>query len=184
MASNFHAGSRKRVRIGRQCVVSALEFGALHCNRFATERGDTMSESIFDRISEFFGAKSAVQKVADDPVLTAELLLLLHVALADGKTDKTEYAAILGIAETDFGIPRDEFAEVAEYLKDFGYETTSKQAVLAFSDVPFERKVQLLRHLLTIANADNDLDPKEANLIRTTAGLLGVTPEELHKNRG
>lgn len=184
LASYFHAPSRKRVRIARQCVVSALEFGALHCNRFANSVGGTMSESIFDRISEFFTAKSAVQKVAEDPVLTAELLLLLHVALADGKTDKTEYGAILGIAETDFGIPRDEFAEVAEYLKDFGYETTSKQAVLAFADVPFERKVQLLRHLLTIANADNDLDPKEANLIRTTAELLGVTPEELHKKRG
>lgn len=140
-----------------------------------------MSESIFDRITAYLGAKSAVQKVADDPVLTAELLLLLHVALADGKTDKTEYAAILGIAESDFGIPRDEFAEVAEYLKDFGYETTSKQAALAFADVPFDRKVSLLRHLLVIANADNDLDPQEANLICTTADLLGVTPEELHK---
>lgn len=142
-----------------------------------------MSESIFDRIVAYLGTKSAVQKVADDPVLTAELLLLLHVALADGKTDETEYAAILGIAASDFGIPADEFAEVAEYLKDFGYETTSQQAVLAFAEVPFERKVQLLRHLLTIANADNDLDPKEANLIRTTAALLGVTPEELHKKR-
>jgi uncharacterized tellurite resistance protein B-like protein len=142
-----------------------------------------MSESIFDRISAFLGTRSAVQKVADDPVLTAELLLLLHVALADGKTDKTEYSAILGIAESDFGIPSDEFAEVAEYLKDFGYETTSEQAALAFADVPFERKVLLLRHLLTIANADNDLDPKEANLIRKTADLLGVTPEELHKKR-
>ena len=140
-----------------------------------------MSESIFDRITAYLGAKSAVQKVADDPVLTAELLLLLHVALADGKTDKTEYAAILGIAANDFGISPDEFGEVAEYLKDFGYETTSKQAALAFADVPFDRKVQLLRHLLVIANADNDLDPQEANLIRKTADLLGVTPEELHK---
>lgn len=140
-----------------------------------------MSESIFDRITAFLGTKSAVQKVADDPVLTAELLLLLHVALADGRTEKAEYAAIMRIAATDFGISPEEFGEVAEYLKDFGYETTSSQAALAFADVPFERKVQLLRHLLTIANADNELDPKEANLIRKTAEMLGVTPEELHK---
>jgi len=140
-----------------------------------------MSESIFDRITAFLGTKSAVQKVADDPVLTAELLLLLHVALADGKTEKAEYAAIMRIAATDFGISPEEFGEVAEYLKDFGYETTSSQAALAFADVSFERKVQLLRHLLTIANADNELDPKEANLIRKTAEMLGVTPEELHK---
>jgi uncharacterized tellurite resistance protein B-like protein len=39
----------------------------------------------------------------------------------------------------------------------------------------------LLRHLLAIANADDELDAKEANLIRKTADLLGVTPEELHK---
>ena len=140
-----------------------------------------MSESIFDRITAFLGAKSAVQKVADDPVLTAELLLLMHVALADGKTEQSEYAAILRIASNDFGIAPDEFGEVAAYLKDFGYETSSEQAALAFADVPFERKVMLLRHLLTIANADDDLDPKEANLIRRTADLLGVTPEELHK---
>ncbi|MGH7004868.1 MAG: TerB family tellurite resistance protein [Alphaproteobacteria bacterium] len=140
-----------------------------------------MSESIFDRIAAFLGARSAVQKVAEDPVLTAELLLLLHVALADGKTQKAEYAAILRIASNDFGITPEEFGEVAEYLKDFGYETSSAQAALAFADVPFERKVQLLRHLLTIAKADDDLDPKEANLIRKTADMLGVTPEELHK---
>ena len=140
-----------------------------------------MSESIFDRIATFLGTKSAVQKVADDPVLTAELLLLLHIALADGKTDKAEYAAILRVASNDFGISPEQFGEVAEYLKDFGYETTSTQAALAFADVSFERKVQLLRHLLAIANADDELDAKEANLIRKTADLLGVTPEELHK---
>ncbi|MCO4316109.1 TerB family tellurite resistance protein [Phyllobacterium sp. 21LDTY02-6] len=140
-----------------------------------------MSESIFDRILAYLGTKSAVQKVADDPVLTAELLLLLHIALADGKTEKAEYTAILKIAASDFGISPEEFGEVASYLKDFGYETTSAQAALAFAEVPFERKVLLLRHLLTIANADNDIDPKEANLIRKTAELLGVTPEELHK---
>jgi uncharacterized tellurite resistance protein B-like protein len=145
------------------------------------QAGGNMSESIFDRISAYLGTKSAVQKVADDPVLTAELLLLLHVALADGKTEKKEYAAIIRIAANDFGISPDEFAEVADYLKDFGYETTSSQAALAFADVAFDRKVQLLRHLLAIANADDELDAKEANLIRKTADLLGVTPEELHK---
>jgi uncharacterized tellurite resistance protein B-like protein len=140
-----------------------------------------MSESIFDRIAAFIGTKSAVQKVADDPVLTAELILLLHVAFAGGKAEKPEYDAILRIAANDFGISPDEFGEVAEFLKDFGYETTSDQAALVFADVPFDRKVKLLRHLLVIANADNEMNPSEANLIRKTADRLGVTPEELHK---
>ncbi|EFG38226.1 conserved hypothetical protein [Brucella sp. NVSL 07-0026] len=43
-----------------------------------------MSESIFERISAFLSKKNAVQRVAEDPALASELLLLLHVVVADG----------------------------------------------------------------------------------------------------
>lgn len=143
-----------------------------------------MSEGIFDRISAFLGTRSAVQKVADDPALTAELLLLLHVVLADGESQQAEVSMLTRIAERDFGIPANEFGEVASFLKDFGYETSSAQAAQVFAEFSSERKISLLRHLLAIAKADNELHPSEIDLIRRTADRLGVTADDLRKVHG
>ncbi len=75
-----------------------------------------MSESIFERITAFLSRKSAVQRVADDPALASELLLLLHVVFADGDQHPAEIAAFKEIAEKNFGIPPEELPEVAEYI--------------------------------------------------------------------
>ncbi|MGH6760124.1 MAG: TerB family tellurite resistance protein [Phyllobacterium sp.] len=142
-----------------------------------------MTESILDRISAFLGTRNAVQKVADDPALTAELLLLLHLVLADGESQQEEISMLARIAEADFGIPAKEFGEVTDFLRDFGYETSPEQAVLAFEELPAERKISLLRHLLAIAKADDELHPTEAAIIRRTADRLGITAEDLRKVR-
>jgi len=142
-----------------------------------------MSESIFERITAFLSRKSAVQRVADDPALASELLLLLHVVFADGDQHPAEIAAFKEIAEKNFGIPPEELPEVAEYLKDFAYETTTKQAANMLAEMAPERRLALLGDLVTIACSDNRLDRREATMIQRIADTLGVKPEELHKAR-
>ncbi|ALF29789.1 MULTISPECIES: TerB family tellurite resistance protein [Brucella] len=136
-----------------------------------------MSESIFERISAFLSEKNAVQRVAEDPALASELLLLLHVVVADGNQHPAEIAA------NNFGIPPEELPEVAEYLKDFGYETTTKQAANMLAEMAPERRLALLSDLMKIACSDHRLDRSETTMIQRIANTLGIKPEELHKVR-
>ncbi|APX70580.1 hypothetical protein BR10RB9215_C10938 [Brucella sp. 10RB9215] len=142
-----------------------------------------MSESIFERISAFLSKKSAVQRVAEDPALASELLLLLHVVVADGNQHPAEIAAFKEIAANNFGIPPEELPEVAEYLKDFGYETTTKQAANMLAEMAPERRLALLSDLMKIACSDHRLDRSETTMIQRIANTLGIKPEELHKVR-
>ncbi|MBC2885834.1 TerB family tellurite resistance protein [Ochrobactrum sp. CM-21-5] len=142
-----------------------------------------MSESVFDRITAFLSKKSAVQRVADNPALASELLLLLHVVFADGDQHPAEIAAFKEIAFANFGIPPEEIPEVAEYLKDFAYETTTKQAASMLAEMAPERRLSLLHDLLKIACADNRIDKSETAMIQRVADVLGVTHEELRQAR-
>ncbi len=142
-----------------------------------------MSESIFERISAFLNHKSAVERVAEDPVLAAELLLLLHVVFADGDQHPEELAAFKEIAFADFGISPEELPEVAEYLKDFGYETTTRQAADMLAEMDPDRRLTLLRDLMKIACVDHHVDRAETAIIRHVANVLHITPAELRRAR-
>ena len=56
-----------------------------------------MSESGFGKLASQLGAliseKSSVEKVADNPALMAELLLLVRMSFADGSVNPPEAAA-------------------------------------------------------------------------------------------
>ncbi|MGU3400716.1 TerB family tellurite resistance protein [Brucellaceae bacterium D45D] len=142
-----------------------------------------MSENIFERITSFLSKKSAVQRVADDPALASELLLLLHVIFSDGHQHPAEMVAFKEIAFKNFGIPPEEIPEVAEYLKDFAYETTTKQAANMLAEMAPERRVSLLRDLMQVACADKRLHEAETSMIQRVAKLLSITPEELQEAR-
>ena len=140
-----------------------------------------MSESIFERITAFLSKKSAVQRVAEDPALASELLLLLHVVFADGDRHPAEIAAFRDIVSENFGISAEELPEVTEYLKDFGYETTTKQAASMLAEMAPERRASLLRDLMRIARADNHVDQSETAMIKRIADILGVTSEDIRE---
>ena len=142
-----------------------------------------MSESIFERITTFLSKKSAVQRVAEDPALAAELLLLLHVVFADGDRHPAEIAIFKEIILENFGIPTEEIPEVVEYLKDFAYETTTKQAAGMLAEMAPERRLSLLNDLMKIACADSRIAQSETVMIQRIAEVLGVTAEELREAR-
>ena len=124
-----------------------------------------MTPSIIDRLVAFFEGDPAVRKVAQDPSVTAELLLLFRVALADGKVEQAEMDMLKRIAEEAFGIGPESFPDVVRYLHEFGYETTGKQAAEVFRSMSYERKKALVEHMEAIARSDHSLDEREAGLL-------------------
>ncbi len=132
-----------------------------------------MSGGFFGKIKEMVASEKAVSMVAEDPVLTAELLLLFRVVLADGDVKGAELAKLREIGEAAFGIPEEAMESVGEYLGEIGYETTSQQAAEVFAELGPERRKVLIEHMLQIAGADHNSSSDELNLIRTVAAKLG-----------
>ena len=88
-----------------------------------------MPEGFLSRVRMLFEGDPAIRRVADDPVLTAELLLLFRMILADGAVEEKELETFRRICRDSFGIPEDSLGGVIRYLQDFGYETTGSGTV-------------------------------------------------------
>ena len=120
-----------------------------------------MAQGLLGKIISLFEGDPGVRKVADDPVLSAELLLLFRMILADGAVSETEMQAFRRICQEAFGIRDESIDGVIEYLNEFGYETTGVQALAMFRELDFERRRQLARHMAEIAKADAQLAATE-----------------------
>jgi uncharacterized tellurite resistance protein B-like protein len=143
-----------------------------------------MARGLLAQIRTLFEGDPGVRKVADDPVLTAELLLLFRMILADGEVSESEMTVFRRICEESFGIAGDSLDAVVEYLQDYGYETTGAQAVAMFQDLDIERRKELARHMAEIAKADAHLSENEVRLLRRTIDMLGVSPADVVKPAG
>lgn len=135
--------------------------------------------SIIDNIRDWLDQDKSVRMVAGDIQLTSELLLLVRMMLADGELKPAELDNFKRICNRAFGIPHEDVPDVINYLKEFGYETTAQDAAKMFQSLDIERKRALLVHMFSIAKSDNDLDENEIELIRRTAGILGLTAEDI-----
>ncbi|MEJ6784558.1 TerB family tellurite resistance protein [Aminobacter sp. Piv2-1] len=134
-----------------------------------------MATGLLAQIRSLFEGDAGVRKVADDPVLSAELLLLFRMILADGVASESEMAAFRRICAEAFGISGESIDAVVEYLNDFGYETNGAQAIAMFQDLGVERRKLLARHMADIAKADAHLAENEVRLLRRTLELLGIS---------
>ncbi|MER8826889.1 TerB family tellurite resistance protein [Mesorhizobium sp. M0938] len=138
-----------------------------------------MAFALLDQIRSIFDGDPGVRKVADDPVLSAELLMLFRMILADGTVSESEMAAFRRICREAFGIPEASIDSVIEYLNEFGYETNSSQAIAQFRDLDVERRKLLVRHMAEIAKADSQLAGTEMQLLRRTLDLLDIRPADV-----
>jgi uncharacterized tellurite resistance protein B-like protein len=138
-----------------------------------------MASRILKSIREFIEGNRSVRRVADDSELTAELVLLVRMMFADGELKREEMENFTRICANSFGIPREDVGDVLKYLRDFGYETGADNAASIFAELEFERKQALLLHMLAIAKSDDELHGDEAELIRRTAAILGLTAAQL-----
>lgn len=143
-----------------------------------------MASGLLAQIRELFEGDAGVRKVADDPVLSAELLLLFRMILADGQVSETEMAVFKRICKDSFGIGAESMDGVIEYLHDFGYETSGTQAIEMFRGLDIERRKELARHMAEIAKADSQLAENEVRLLRRTLDVLGISPVDVVKPAG
>lgn len=137
-----------------------------------------MSERGFDKLASRLGAmiseKSAVEKVANDPALMAELVLLVRMSFADGAVNPPEAAAFKSILARELGLSADEAGEVLQFIDDFGYETSSAQAAEMLSGLSDDRKRTIMDHLAIMARADGSVTQAEKTLFHVTAKRLGL----------
>lgn len=150
----------------------------------AQDKGLSMARGLLAQIREIFDGDPGVRKVADDPVLSAELLLLFRMILADGQVSDSEMAVFRRICKESFGIGEESMQGVVEYLNDFGYETNGAQAIGMFRELDIERRRLLARHMAEIAKADSQLAENEVRLLRRTLDLLGISPVDAVKPAG
>lgn len=157
--------------------------GYLLSPRFALAMRDAqelhMAGGLIGIVRNLFEGDPGVRRVADDPVLSAELLLLFRMALADGAASDSEMAALKRICRDSFGIAEASFDEVIEYLTDFGYETSGSQAILAFEEMDLDRRKLLVRHMAEIAKADASLAEDEMKLLKRALDVLGLSAEDV-----
>lgn len=140
-----------------------------------------MSQGMLARIRSLFEGDPGVRKVADDPVLSAELLLLFRMILADGSVSDSEMETLRRICRDSFGIPEASMDAVIDYLNEFGYETNGSQAVALFQDLDADRRRLLAQHMADIAKADSQLAENEVRLLRRTLEMLGLSPVDVVK---
>lgn len=137
-----------------------------------------MAQGLLAKIRAVFEGDPGVRKVAGDPVLVAELVLLFLMMLTDGKVSDAEMGVLRRICRVSFGIPEESMEAVIGYLHDFSYETTGGQAVAMFRDLDVERRRLLARHMADIAKADADLSQEEVRLLRRLLDLLHLEPTD------
>lgn len=137
-----------------------------------------MAQGLLAKIRAVFEGDPGVRKVAGDPVLVAELVLLFRMMLTDGKVSDAEMGVLRRICRVSFGIPEESMEAVIGYLHDFSYETTGGQAVAMFRDLDVERRRLLARHMADIAKADADLSQEEVRLLRRLLDLLNLEPAD------
>lgn len=131
--------------------------------------------SFGDRVRAFLDQSGSLNKVAHDPVLTAELLLLVRMSFADKAVEAAEADAFAAICTRILGLNGDELSDILKYLNDFGYETTDAQAADMLADLSETRKREILDHLAIVAKADGEVDERERRLFEATARRLGFS---------
>ena len=143
-----------------------------------------MATGLLAQIRSLFEGDAGVRRVAEDPVLSAELLLLFRMILADGVASESEMVVFRRICTQSFGIADGSIDAVIEYLNDFGYETNGSQAIAMFQDLDVERRKLLARHMADLAKADKHLAENEVKLLRRTMDLLDISPVDVVKPAG
>lgn len=126
-----------------------------------------------DRVRALLEQNSSISKVANDPVLSAELLLLVRMSFANKAVEPAEANAFAAICTRLLGLNGDELTDILKYLNDFGYETTDAQAADMLAGLDEARKREILDHMAIVAKADGEIDPRERRLLEATARRLG-----------
>ncbi len=134
-----------------------------------------MTGMFYQNMQDELERSPAIRRITSNPVVAAELLLLFRMILADGVIDKAEMEMFRRICRLHFGIDDETFHDVVRYLNFFCIEKTDAEAISVFQSLDDQHRAELVRHMLDIAGADNNLHTTERNLLMRTLQKLGYT---------
>ncbi len=138
-----------------------------------------MPQNLLAQIRQLLQGNPSVRKVADDPALTAELLLLVRMVLADGEAHGRELEALRRIATNSLGIDGGDLDLVLDHLSAFGYEITPVQAISVFRELEMDRRETLARNMAALAKADGELSRHEVRLLARVVEILEIDPQRI-----
>lgn len=138
-----------------------------------------MPQNLLARLRQLLQGNPSVRKVADDPALTAELLLLVRMVLADGEAHERELAALRRIASDSLGIDGADLELVLDHLGAFGYEITPVQAIAVFRELDMDRRLALAQNMAMLAKADGELSRHEVRLLARVLEILEIDPQRV-----
>lgn len=134
---------------------------------------------VLDGLKDWLNQKSAVQMVADDPQMAAEMLLIMRLIFADGEMSPEELRLFKMLCSTVFKISEEDVPDVIRFLKEYGYETSGEQAAGMFDHMSNERKEELIVHMISMARADGVIHDDERALISRVGLKLGYGEEQI-----
>lgn len=105
-----------------------------------------------------------------DPAMTAELLLALRMALADGGADARTRQTLDRIGCRDLKLDPSGVGEVIDELENMLTSVGRAGVAAVMRDLPLERRRTLALRIAAIAAADEELQTRQERL----AGRLGV----------
>lgn len=118
------------------------------------------------------GKKSAVRKLADDPVSLAQILLLFRVVLADGQVAELELAAFKKICEREFGVSADELPALHALLESPKGLMAETQMFFLLKRLDDQARNRLLGMMSEMAKSGTGDAAKAVRLVAMTAKLL------------
>jgi uncharacterized tellurite resistance protein B-like protein len=135
-------------------------------------------------LKRFFNEEAAVNEFEKSDANLA-LMLILEIALADGKLDRREFAEIQKFVKKNIYNDHDnnEINSLIQRKYEISKDSTSIYETVKLINLNFkvEAKIELLSILWKIIVADSEVDPYEENLYFRIAELLNIKRSTANK---
>jgi uncharacterized tellurite resistance protein B-like protein len=121
---------------------------------------------------------------AGDPAMTAELLMLFRLILADGEAGERELATLRRICRDSFEIEEAAFPAMMDFVERMEGGTRGPRLVAVFRGFDRPRRIALARRMMAVALADGELRRHQDRLLVRVLDILDLTPADIGGDAG
>ncbi len=144
---------------------------------------------MLQKIKNFFDKNLCIEdhengkEIPADKIQLASAALMIELAKADNKTDPREFATILMLLRTNFGLSEQTLNELVTLAEEEVDQATSLYQFtrLVNDEYTYDEKKLLIENMWQVAFADNELDKYEDSLIRKVSELIYVSHSDFIK---
>lgn len=120
-----------------------------------------------------------MNKAASDSAMTAELLVLFRMILADSEASEQGVAAFRRICHDAFDIGDEDFDLMMGFVDRMGESTGGARALSVFRRFDRRRRVALARRMAAIAQADDELRRHESRFMMRVLDMLDLDKADI-----